>query len=110
MISRQQTIKFQKILGKSNNMNLIAPTILEPTLEIDPKDLPFRVVEEEIYIPLKDGTRLAARLWRPEIDGVFPAVLEYIPYRKRDGTRTRDEEQHLYLAGHGYVCARVDMR
>ena len=24
--------------------------------------------------------------------------------------RTRDEEQHLYLAGHGYVCARVDMR
>ena len=68
MISRQQTIKFQKILGKSNNMNLIAPTILEPTLEIDPKDLPFRVVEEEIYIPLKDGTRLAARLWRPEID------------------------------------------
>ena len=87
MISRQQTIKFQKILGKSNTMNLIAPTILEPTLEIDPKDLPFRVDEEEIYIPLKDGTRLAARLWRPEIDGVFPAVLEYIPYRKRDGTK-----------------------
>ena len=50
MIIRQQTIKFQKILGKSNTMNLIAPTILEPTLEIDPKDLPFRVVEVEHFV------------------------------------------------------------
>ena len=38
-------------------MNLISPTIWEPTLEVDPQDLPFRVVEEEIFIPLKDGTR-----------------------------------------------------
>ncbi|MGB7269695.1 MAG: CocE/NonD family hydrolase [Albidovulum sp.] len=84
----------------------------EPTLVIDPSDLPYRVIEEEIFIPLDDGTRMAARIWRPANADAekFPAILEYIPYRKRDGTRTRDEEQHAYLAGHGYVCARVDMR
>ena len=91
-------------------MDLNSSSICEPTLEINTQDLPFRVIEEEIFIPLKDGTKLAARLWRPEIAGKYPAILEYIPYRKRDGTRLRDEEQHGYLAGHGYVCARVDMR
>ncbi|MEO1110137.1 MAG: CocE/NonD family hydrolase [Pseudomonadota bacterium] len=82
----------------------------ERTLQINPEDLPYAVADEEIYIPLADGTRMAARIWRPQTDGTFPAILEYIPYRKRDGTRTRDEEQHAYLAGHGYVSVRVDMR
>ncbi|MEO6300851.1 MAG: CocE/NonD family hydrolase, partial [Paracoccaceae bacterium] len=36
--------------------------------------------------------------------------LEYIPYRKRDGTLPRDEMMHAYVAGHGYACVRVDMR
>ncbi|WP_371229453.1 CocE/NonD family hydrolase [Roseovarius sp. 2305UL8-3] len=81
-------------------------------VEVPTSDLPYDVVDEEIYITVSDGTRLAARIWRPIADDneTFPAILEYIPYRKRDGTRTRDEEQHGYLAGHGYVCARVDMR
>ena len=39
-----------------------------------------------------------------------PAVLEYIPYRKRDGTLPRDEIMHPYVAGHGYATVRVDMR
>ena len=39
-----------------------------------------------------------------------PAVLEYLPYRKRDGTIVRDALTHPYLAGHGYAAIRVDMR
>ncbi|MDQ7861174.1 CocE/NonD family hydrolase [Peribacillus frigoritolerans] len=39
-----------------------------------------------------------------------PAILEYIPYRKTDGTRARDEPMHGYFAGHGYAVVRVDMR
>ena len=39
-----------------------------------------------------------------------PAILEYIPYRKRDFTAARDEPMHRYFAGHGYACVRVDMR
>ncbi len=68
------------------------------------------LIEEHIWITLSDGCRLAARLWLPA-DGVpVPAILEYIPYRKRDGTRGRDEPMHGYYAQHGYAAIRVDMR
>ena len=40
----------------------------------------------------------------------YPTILEYLPYRKRDGTIFRDELTHPYLASHGYVCIRVDQR
>ena len=40
----------------------------------------------------------------------MPAILEYIPYRKRDFTRARDEPMHHYFAGHGYAAVRVDLR
>lgn len=70
---------------------------------------PVEVVEN-LFIPLPDGTRLAAKLWRPAGAGPVPAILEYLPYRKHDGTRTRDQGLHMYLAGHGYACLRVDIR
>jgi len=72
---------------------------------------PIREIEN-LWIPLADGTRLAARLWLPldaEAQPV-PALLEYLPYRKNDGTAIRDALRHPYLAGHGYACVRVDMR
>lgn len=74
-------------------------------------DFPHDVqVIENIFIPLEDGTRLAAKVWRPKGPGAFPAILEYLPYRKRDGTRTRDQGMHMYLAGHGYATIRLDIR
>lgn len=67
---------------------------------------------ETIWIPLSDGVKLAARLWRPKdaISHPCPALLEYLPYRRRDGTVVRDSYTHPYIAGHGYACIRVDMR
>ena len=74
-------------------------------------DFPFHVrVVEDLKIPLPDGTLLAARAWLPDTDTPVPAVLEYLPYRKRDGTRARDQGIHMYLAGHGYACIRLDIR
>ncbi|MGA7537819.1 MAG: CocE/NonD family hydrolase [Steroidobacteraceae bacterium] len=69
-------------------------------------------VEEHVWITLSDGCRLGARLWLPPtaFREPVPAVLEYIPYRKRDGTRARDEPMHGYFAEHGYAAIRVDMR
>lgn len=75
--------------------------------------LPHQVRKiEHFWITLKDGCRLAARLWLPEDaeQKPVPAILEYIPYRKRDGTRGRDEPMHAYFAGHGYAAIRVDLR
>ncbi|MCC5859051.1 MAG: CocE/NonD family hydrolase [Ectothiorhodospiraceae bacterium] len=74
---------------------------------------PYRVrVTEHLWIPLPDGTRLAARAWIPEqaARDPLPAIVEYIPYRKRDFTRLRDDVMHAWFAGHGYVCLRVDLR
>jgi uncharacterized protein len=67
---------------------------------------------DHVWIPLADGTRLGARIWLPEDaerDPV-PAILEYIPYRKGDGTAPRDQPRHSYFAGHGYAVLRVDLR
>jgi uncharacterized protein len=76
-------------------------------------ELPRRVREiENLFIELHDGCRLAARVWLPEDAEAnpVPAILEYLPYRKRDGTSQRDALTHPYVAGQGYACLRVDMR
>jgi uncharacterized protein len=77
------------------------------------KTFPRKVKEiENVFIPLKDGTKLAARIWLPSdaTRNKVPALLEYLPYRKRDGTVVRDALTHPYFAGHGYASIRVDMR
>jgi uncharacterized protein len=74
-------------------------------------DFPYAVrVIEDLKVPMPDGTLLAAKAWLPDGAGQVPAILEYLPYRKRDGTRTRDAKLHPYLAGHGYACIRLDIR
>ncbi|MDZ7778983.1 MAG: CocE/NonD family hydrolase [Gemmatimonadota bacterium] len=67
---------------------------------------------EHTWVRLRDGCRLSARLWIPEgaKERPVPAVVEYIPYRKRDLKRPRDHAIHAYFAEHGYASVRVDMR
>jgi putative CocE/NonD family hydrolase len=74
---------------------------------------PHKVTDtENVWITMLDGCRLASRIWLPEVaeQKPVPAILEYIPYRKRDFMRRRDESMHPWLAGHGYAVLRVDMR
>jgi uncharacterized protein len=76
-------------------------------------EFPRRVREiEHTWIPLSDGCRLAARIWLPDdaAEDPVPAVLEFLPYRKTDGTVARDAKRQPYLAGFGYAAVRVDMR
>ena len=77
------------------------------------KTFPYQVeVIENEWIPMSDGFHLAARMWLPKGSekSPVPAILEYIPYRKRDFKRNRDAAIHGYFAGHGYACVRVDIR
>ncbi len=77
------------------------------------KRLPRRLREiETLWIPMSDGCRLAARLWLPEDAEAnpVPAIIEYLPYRRGDGTAARDAINHHYFAGHGYACLRIDIR
>ena len=72
---------------------------------------PVREIEN-LFITLRDATKLAARIWLPEDaeQNPVPAILEYLPYRKRDGTAPRDALTHPFIAGYGYACVRVDIR
>ena len=80
---------------------------------------------ENTFYTLPGGERLALRLYSPAgaiSDGVnilpgvsgaggrFPAILEYLPYRKADWTAERDHRRHPWMASHGYVVVRADIR
>ena len=68
---------------------------------------------ENAWVPVGNtGERMAARIWLPKgaEKRPVPAILTYLPYRKRDSTRGGDDPMHRYFAGHGYACLRVDMR
>ena len=53
------------------------------------ENFPRKVREiENTFIPLSDGTKLAARIWLPEDaeKNPVPAILEYLPYRNATAT------------------------
>jgi uncharacterized protein len=72
---------------------------------------PIREIEHT-WLTLSDGCRLATRIWLPEDaeSDPVPAILEFLPYRKTDGTAIRDAKRQPYVAGFGYATVRVDMR
>jgi putative CocE/NonD family hydrolase len=68
------------------------------------------VVEKEVMIPMRDGVRLAADVYRPARDGKpasgrFPAVLTRTPYDK-NGAKSEGQ----YYAERGYVVVTNDVR
>jgi len=69
-------------------------------------------VTEHVWIPMADGVRLSARLFMPRGSDKtpVPAVLEYIPYRKRDAYRGHDTAWGHQLAAHGVAYVRLDLR
>ncbi|GGT87876.1 CocE/NonD family hydrolase [Streptomyces lateritius] len=73
-------------------------------------EFPYETVHDDVRIPMADGTRLYARIWRPVTDAPVPALLEYLPHRLTDWTAPRDWQRHPWYAGHGYASVRVDVR
>lgn len=74
-----------------------------------PPEQPYRIVEHT-WIPMRDNVRLSARMWIPEGGSPSPAVLESIPYRKRDLYRPYDDIWGKALAAAGIAFVRVDVR
>ena len=73
-------------------------------------DFPHKVADiENVWITTPDGCRLAARLWLPAgaEQNPVPAILECMPYRKRDFMRRCDGSMHPWFAGRGYAAVRV---
>ncbi len=67
-------------------------------------------VTENLWIPLADGTRLAARMWRPRAADAGPGGpgIHPLPQARRHA-RPRRADARL-LRGAGYAALRVDMR
>jgi uncharacterized protein len=64
------------------------------------------------WIELRDGTRLAIRVWLPAASETRPvsAILDSVPYRRSDGTAVGDAAWGTYFAARGFAFARVDLR
>ena len=65
--------------------------------------------DRAVMIPVRDGKRLSADLFRPDAEGRFPVLIEYHPYRKDDVGRGGAGIFH-YFAERGFVAVRLDAR
>ncbi|MBK8047530.1 MAG: twin-arginine translocation signal domain-containing protein [Anaerolineales bacterium] len=83
--------------------------ILTRTRVPDPKNIEFTVTA-----PGKAPLRLVGHFWY-DADAVaqgkhLPAVVEFNPYRRRDGTMSGDSSWYPYFAYCGYLTFRVDLQ
>ncbi|MGC1344333.1 MAG: CocE/NonD family hydrolase [Candidatus Binataceae bacterium] len=67
-------------------------------------------VDRNLMIALRDGTTLAADLYRPNADGAFPALLSFYPYHKDDLIGAMNEFPRRYFAARGYAVLLIDFR
>ena len=65
---------------------------------------------EKVFVPVRDGSRLATTLYLPAGDEPAPCVLEALPYRKDDLTATYRPEYLRLRDEHSFAVARVDVR
>jgi predicted acyl esterase len=65
---------------------------------------------ERVFVPVRDGARLATTLYLPAGDQPAPCVLEALPYRKDDLTATYRPEYLRLRDEHALAVARVDVR
>lgn len=65
------------------------------------------ILEEHVMIPMRDGVRLSAFVYRPPGQGTWPVLLEQ---RYANGNVPSVREQFSRLAGHGYVVVLANFR
>lgn len=96
---------------------------LVSTTASDTAQLYTEVDRQSLYVPVRDGTRLAVHIYRPAINGKpverrYPVVFAFTPYRGRfKGEDGKIEEAGLSeklglkgLTDFGYVVAVADIR
>ncbi|MCI0622624.1 MAG: CocE/NonD family hydrolase [Acidobacteria bacterium] len=61
----------------------------------------------DLKVPMRDGVRLSADVYRPDSPGKFPALLLMTPYNNQ---REDTIQEAVYFAKRGYAVALVDLR
>jgi putative CocE/NonD family hydrolase len=76
------SLPFRFLHQNSNTFFGIAFSILVSfVLPVSAQKLPY-VYEKNAMIPMRDGTRLAANIYKPNNEGAFPVILKRTPYGK----------------------------
>lgn len=78
---------------------------------MSPDGAPTTILDP-LWIKLPDGAALAARVWLPRgaRTAPVPAILEFGPQRRRDGSYLRDHRLHAWHAACGFAGVRIDIR
>src|SRR5271157_3372785 len=66
-------------------------------------------VERDVEARMRDGTILRADLWRPSGEGLFPVLLQRLPYEKEFAGAPPYSHPRWY-ASHGYIVVQQDCR
>lgn len=67
------------------------------------------VLEKNVPVPMRDGVKLYADIYRPDDGGVYPVLLMRTPYNKEDA-QTMNYAHPSWYARHGYVVIVQDVR
>ncbi len=66
-------------------------------------------VERDVPVKMRDGTVLAADVYRPDSAGEFPVLIERTPYSKAESSETKFGAGEYY-SSRGYACVFQDVR
>ena len=70
----------------------------------------FKVIREKnVMVPMRDGTRLATDVFRPDAPGHFPVLVNRGPYGK-EGYINDPDHSMWFFPKHGYVFLGQDCR
>ncbi len=64
----------------------------------------------DLLVPMRDGVRLAANLYRPRDGARRPCLVNYLPYHKDGRGGLWYEAIHRFFAGQGYAALVIDFR
>ena len=89
---------------------VVAVTLAAPAGAQSPAEPRYQVVvERDVMVAMRDGTRLAIDVWRPDAAGTFPALVERTPYDKTNSSEIV-VGAHTFFAERGYVFLVEDVR
>ena len=66
-------------------------------------------VEKNVAVPMRDGIKLYANIYKPDADGKFPVILIRLPYGKNEPYCIMPA-YGKYFARKGYACVVQDVR
>ena len=72
--------------------------------------MPRILIDRNVSVPMRDGTILAADVYRPDGDGAWPAILSRLPYNKDDLSMHMEAIHPVRAVEAGYAVVFQDTR